>query len=104
MTEVRVGAFGEFPDGGVVRRDVGGHRIAIARIGDQLFAVGDRCTHAEASLSEGDVDAGACSIECPRHGASFSLETGAALTLPATKPVPVYAVRVADGDVMVEVR
>jgi 3-phenylpropionate/trans-cinnamate dioxygenase ferredoxin subunit len=63
-------------------------------MGNDLYAIGDRCSHAEASLAEGEVFDD--EVECPRHGASFSLNTGEALTLPATEPVPVYNVDVED--------
>ncbi|HUV10731.1 MAG TPA: Rieske 2Fe-2S domain-containing protein, partial [Acidimicrobiia bacterium] len=53
------------------------------------------------SLSEGDVWTEECEIECPKHGSTFSLTTGEAQTLPATKPIPVYEVRVDGDDVMV---
>lgn len=88
-------------DGHGIRIDVAGERIAVFRDGEQVYALGDRCSHAEASLSEGEVFDG--EIECPRHGAVFDLATGAAKSLPATRPVPTYGVRVRDGVVEVEV-
>ncbi|MBT8249372.1 MAG: non-heme iron oxygenase ferredoxin subunit [Acidimicrobiia bacterium] len=78
-----------------------GHRIAVFKIGDTFYALGDRCSHAEASLSEGEIWDGA--VECPRHGSAFDLETGQPNALPATKPVPSYAVIVEDGNVYLEV-
>jgi 3-phenylpropionate/trans-cinnamate dioxygenase ferredoxin subunit len=75
--------------------------VAVFRIGDGVHAVADRCSHAEASLSEGEVFGD--EVECPRHGAAFDLTTGRALTLPATKPVPVYATEVRDGNVFIEI-
>jgi len=54
---------------------------------------GDRCTHGDVSLSGGIVDPDECTLECPKHGSEFSLETGEALSLPALKPVPSYASR-----------
>jgi 3-phenylpropionate/trans-cinnamate dioxygenase ferredoxin subunit len=79
------------------RFDLDGHRIALVRIGDDFYAVGDRCSHADYSLSEGDVWEDECEIECPKHGSTFDLRTGEPQTLPATQPVPVYDVQV-DGD------
>ncbi len=64
--------------------------------------IGDRCTHQDFSLSEGEVDGDTCHIECWKHGSSFSLVTGQPDALPATRPVPVYAARVVDGRVLVE--
>lgn len=103
MADLRVCAFADLVDGGAQRFDTDGHRIALVRIGDAVYAIGDRCSHAEASLSEGEVDAESCTIECPKHGAIFSLATGDPESLPATRPVPSYVARVVDGDVYVEV-
>jgi 3-phenylpropionate/trans-cinnamate dioxygenase ferredoxin component len=77
--------------------DVDTHRIALVRIGDDFYALDDRCSHADYSLSEGDVWEDEREIECPKHGSTFSLITGEPRTLPATQPVAVYATRV-DGD------
>jgi len=92
----------ELVDGGARRFDVDGRALSVVRIGDNVYAIGDRCSHADVSLSGGEVDAEECSIECPKHGSGFSLETGEPLSLPALKPVPVYLVTVTDGVVEVE--
>jgi len=94
----------EIKPGTAKRFDVGEHRIAVVRIGDDFYALGDRCSHADYSLSEGDVWEDEREIECPKHGSTFSLETGKPKTLPATKPVPVYQVLVEGSDVVVELR
>ena len=60
------------------RFDVDGHRIAVVRIDDDLYAIGDRCTHQDISLSEGEVHTDEREIECWKHGSTFSLETGRA--------------------------
>ena len=91
----------ELVDGTGRRFDVDGHRLAVVRIGGDVYVIGDRCTHAEASLSEGEVDPDTCHIECWRHGSSFSLVTGQPDALPATRPVPVYEAAVVDGQVVV---
>lgn len=88
---------------GTARRfDVGSHRIALVRIGDQFYAVGDRCSHANFSLSEGEIWADEREIECPKHGSTFSLSTGEPQSLPATRAVPVFATRISDGAVFVD--
>ncbi|MCO6503388.1 MAG: bifunctional 3-phenylpropionate/cinnamic acid dioxygenase ferredoxin subunit [Acidimicrobiales bacterium] len=92
-----VGDIQSLPESKGVRFDVGDHRVAVFRIGEDVYAIGDRCSHAEASLSEGEVFD--CLVECPRHGSEFDLRTGQALSLPATKPVPVYPVSIEDGSV-----
>lgn len=97
----------EVDDGEARRFDVeaGGlvHQIAVIRLGDDLYALGDTCSHADYSLAEGEVDAEEGTIECWKHGSLFNLSTGEAETLPATRPVPVYDVGVEDGQVWLEV-
>jgi 3-phenylpropionate/trans-cinnamate dioxygenase ferredoxin subunit len=85
------------------RFDVAGQRIALVRTGDEFHAVGDRCSHENYSLAEGEVWVDEREIECPRHGSTFSLLTGSPCSLPATHPVAVYEVEIADGDVSVVV-
>lgn len=83
--------------------EVDGLRIALVRIGDDFYAIGDTCSHADFSLSEGDVWEDELEIECPKHGSTFSLTTGEPQTLPATQPVPVYELVVDADDVKVVV-
>ena len=68
------------------RFDVDGHRLCVVRIGDDFYVIGDTCSHADYSLSEGDVWEDEREIECPKHGSTFSLVTGEPQTLPATSP------------------
>lgn len=104
MTQsVRVCSSSELASGEVRRFDVAGHRVAVVRIDDDWYAVGDECSHADYSLSEGDVWAEDCELECPKHGSTFSLRTGEPQSLPATAAVPVYGVEVRDGEVLVVV-
>jgi 3-phenylpropionate/trans-cinnamate dioxygenase ferredoxin subunit len=93
----------QFPEGKAHRVEAGEHVIALVRIGDDLYAIGDRCSHQDISLSEGEVLADDQQLECWKHGSGFSLETGEPTSLPATRPVPVYDVRVVDGEVEVVV-
>jgi len=93
----RITSTASLPEGRGVLIEAGTHRIALFRVGDEVHAIGDRCSHAEASLSEGELFGE--EIECPRHGASFDLRTGQARSLPATKAVPVYQTKTEDGDV-----
>ena len=83
-----------------VRVTIGENRIAMFRVGDDVYAIGDRCSHAEASLAEGEV--WDLTVECPRHGSEFDLNTGEPRALPATVPVPVYPVSIEDGVVYLE--
>ena len=82
---------------------VDGKRVAVIRIGDDVYAVSDICSHADLSLSEGEVWAEEKSIECWRHGSRFDLLTGEPITLPATVPIPVFVARVIDSNVEIDV-
>ena len=99
-----VAKFDELEPGTATKVMVDGVAVAVVRIDDDLYAIGDRCSHADVSLSEGEVDPYDRHLECWKHGSRFSLATGEPDTLPATRPVPVYDVRVEDGEVIVEAR
>lgn len=103
MTARRLAALDDLADGGVERFEVDGRVLSVVRLGDDVYALGDRCSHADVSLSGGEVDPDECVLECPKHGSEFDLRTGEPLSLPATRPVPTYAVRVEGGDVYVDV-
>jgi len=101
MTEHVICALDELPPGTARRVEVDGHRIALIRCDDDVYAIGDRCTHADISLSEGEVMCDEREIECWKHGSTFSLETGEPQSLPATRPVPVYDARVQGNNIVV---
>jgi 3-phenylpropionate/trans-cinnamate dioxygenase ferredoxin subunit len=101
MSDVRVCAVEDVNPGTAHRFDVDGHRLCVVNIGGDFYVIGDECSHADYSLSEGDVWEDEREIECPAHGSTFSLVTGEPQTLPATRPVPIYAVRVDGDDVIV---
>jgi 3-phenylpropionate/trans-cinnamate dioxygenase ferredoxin subunit len=84
-----------------VRIEKNGESICVARVGDQVFAVNDICSHSDASLSEGDITD--FKIECWLHGAEFDLRTGEALTPPAVAPIKTYSVTVDGDSVTVEI-
>lgn len=103
MTAQVVCSLDELPSGTARRVEVNGTALAVVRIGDDVYAVGDRCSHADVSLSEGEVHTDTCQLECIKHGSAFSLVTGQPDTLPATQPVPVYVARVENGQIFVDV-
>jgi 3-phenylpropionate/trans-cinnamate dioxygenase ferredoxin subunit len=103
MPETRLCAVDDLAPGEAKRFDVGKTKVALVRIEDAFYAVGDTCTHQKISLSEGEVHAKRLEIECWKHGSCFSLVDGTPHALPATKPVPVYAVRIDGNDVIVEI-
>lgn len=99
MTRTRICRLDDLPESGGLKVDIASTPVAVFRVGGAAYALADRCSHAEASLSEGEVFG--LEVECPRHGAVFDLATGEALSLPATRPVAVYRTLVEDGDVFV---
>src|SRR3546814_12222194 len=76
---------------------IGGIAIAVVRVDDDVYAINDRCSHQNISLSEGEVLCEERQLECWKHGSAFSLVDGEPHALPATKPVAVYQARVVDG-------
>lgn len=101
MSDVRVEAFEAMREGTPYRVECGATPVVAVRIGEEVFALHDRCSHADFALSDGMVWMNNCTIECPKHGASFSLQTGEACSLPATRPVPTVRTEIRDGDVWV---
>jgi 3-phenylpropionate/trans-cinnamate dioxygenase ferredoxin subunit len=84
-------AFDSLVEGKPVAIDHNGVTVCVARVGDEVFAIEDTCTHSEASLSEGEITG--TKIECWLHGAEFDLRTGEALTSPATAPLKTFSVK-----------
>jgi nitrite reductase/ring-hydroxylating ferredoxin subunit len=83
-----------------------GHPILLVRAGEDVFAVGNLCTHQGAPLDKGVVKiAGSVrTVTCPAHGSMFRLDDGKVMRPPATKPVPVYDVKVEGGRILVRLR
>jgi len=76
--------------------------VAIVRVGEDVFALRDVCSHAEVALSEGEVYDN--TIECWLHGSCFDLRTGKPTNPPATQPVPTYRVKIEGDDVYVSLK
>ncbi len=98
---VKVAAASELPDRGLTAVEADGEKIVLATTGDGgLYALQDRCSHADFTLSDGQILDGD-RIECQYHGAKFDLKSGRAVALPAIRPVKTYDVRVDGDDVLV---
>jgi 3-phenylpropionate/trans-cinnamate dioxygenase ferredoxin subunit len=99
---VRVCSVADLPTVGAVQADIGGQLVAVVRdsAGD-IHAIDDTCSHANVSLSEGDVEG--AEVECWLHGSRFDLRSGKPTGLPATTPIAVYPVKIDGGDVFVSV-
>jgi nitrite reductase/ring-hydroxylating ferredoxin subunit len=85
---------------------IDGETVLVLRAADQVFAIGNQCTHQGAGLDRGvvKISGSVKAVTCPAHGSMFNLETGKVMRPPATKPVPVYDVKVEDGHVFVRTR
>jgi 3-phenylpropionate/trans-cinnamate dioxygenase ferredoxin subunit len=101
-----VAGVADMPEGKPVRVALDGDPVLLLMTDDQVFAIGNQCTHQGAGLDRGVVKiAGSVrTVTCPAHGSTFNLETGKVMRPPATKPVPVYDVKVEDGRVFVRPR
>jgi 3-phenylpropionate/trans-cinnamate dioxygenase ferredoxin component len=80
-----------------------GTKIGVFNCDGTLHAIEDRCSHDDGPLAEGEFDAGACTVECPRHGSLFDLASGRPKTLPAYAPVRTFATAVVDDTIVLEV-
>lgn len=103
MTSFDIGALDDFELGVPRQLHVADRVLVAVRIDETVYVLDDRCSHEEFSLSDGEVDVESAEIECARHGAMFRLSDGAALTLPATRPVGHYDVREQSGRLEVEI-
>ncbi|MEP7036090.1 MAG: non-heme iron oxygenase ferredoxin subunit [Actinomycetota bacterium] len=99
---VLVCAVNDLPTVGAVQAEISGKLVAIVRdSAGVIHAIDDTCSHANVSLSEGDVED--TSVECWLHGSRFELRSGKPIGLPATVPIAVYPVKIDGGDVFVSV-
>ncbi|MBO8190809.1 non-heme iron oxygenase ferredoxin subunit [Streptomyces oryzae] len=98
---VKAASLSELEENTPLRVELGGVPVSLVKTEGEVFAINDICSHANVSLSEGDVED--CTIECWLHGSRFDLRTGKPSGLPATRPVPVYPVKIEGDDVLVSV-
>ena len=103
-TTITVCPAGELGEGEKRIIEADGLMIGVFRCaGGELFAIEDRCSHDDGPLAEGEFDAAACTVECPRHGSLFDVRNGRPKTLPAYQPVETFEVREEDGEIKLEV-
>ncbi len=98
----RVAGEGEIADGAARMVYFAGEQVALVRSGGRLYAVANRCSHANASLADGTVTDS--ELTCPSHGSTFDLATGEPTCGPANRPVVTYGVRSQDGGIWVSRR
>ena len=97
---ITVAKVGELAPGNWRRIDADGAQIVVFNLGGVYYAIEDVCTHDGGQLTGGTVEGE--EIVCPRHGARFSIRTGAALTAPAYEPTAKFPVRVENGEIQVK--
>lgn len=98
----RVARLSEIPDPGRLVVEIDDQLVVLLHVSGDVFAIDDVCTHDGGPLSEGELDDH--TIACPRHGAKFDIRSGAALTMPATRPTKVHEVKVDGDDILVRMR
>ncbi len=96
---IEVCPLAELPPGEVAVVTTAQGRIAVFNADGELYALADRCSHADAYLSDGWLEG--CEVECPLHGATFDVRTGQPTGPPAAAPVQVYPVHIRNGLVFV---
>ena len=89
----------EIPDGDMKQVVVAGDLVGLYRVGEDVYAISDICTHEEAYLTDGEFEPDELEVECPLHGSRFNVATGEVRILPATRPVGTYEVKV-EGDLI----
>jgi 3-phenylpropionate/trans-cinnamate dioxygenase ferredoxin subunit len=103
LAELVVAPVEDLPPGQVKIVSAGEISVGVYNLDGDFYAIEDRCSHDDGPLCEGEFDPETGVAICPRHGASFDIRSGRALTLPAYEPVETFSVRVEDGLVRVEV-
>jgi 3-phenylpropionate/trans-cinnamate dioxygenase ferredoxin subunit len=101
MTRIFVCNSNELADGQVRKVDGPLASVAVFNVGGSLYAVNDRCSHGNASMSEGYIEDDA-TVECPLHAARFCLKTGQALCQPATEPLRTFPIILQDGQIYID--
>jgi nitrite reductase/ring-hydroxylating ferredoxin subunit len=103
MPYVKVAERSKLVTGERVVHEERGHEILVLALDDEIYAIGNVCSHDEVWLDDGILHPESCEIECPMHAGRFDLRTGAATHEPAETPVPSYPVRVDGDDILIDI-
>lgn len=112
--DVRVGTVEEVRAEGCRIVDVGGRPVGVISVGEEFYAVSDRCPHMGASMCTGSLSGTLVAaaphelvygrddrvLRCPWHGWEFDLETGRSLLEPRRYGLRTFEVSTRDGDVV----
>ena len=96
---VKVAQVSEIKPGEMIAVEVDSEQVLLANVDGNIHAVDDICSHAYASLSEGDLNGE--EVECPLHGGSFNVTTGTPVNPPVSEPIRVYRVQIDGDDILV---
>ncbi|MBO1110847.1 Rieske 2Fe-2S domain-containing protein [Bordetella petrii] len=97
---IRAADYADVPEEDTLGVAVGDLPICLYRLGAEIFATDNKCTHGDADLSEGLIQDG-CEIECPLHEGRFDIRSGKAVSAPCTEDLRSYPARVEDGVVYI---
>ena len=100
MAWQRVAAVSELTEGFPMGVSVAGYEVCLLAWQGKIFAIDDVCSHAEATLSDGEQQGPI--LECPRHGGQFDIRTGRAVHYPAFAPVATYPTKIEEGAIYVD--
>jgi nitrite reductase/ring-hydroxylating ferredoxin subunit len=96
-----VARLSEMDDGGMKQVTLDDEPVGLYRIGADVYALTDICTHEHAYLTEGDFESEDHEVECPLHGSRFDVRDGSVRILPATKPAKTYPVKIEGDEVLI---
>lgn len=91
----------DLAEGAMVGVTAGEQAILLARVGGEIYAIHDICSHFHTNLSGGELIPDQCAVQCPLHDSCFDLRTGVPMEPPAEDPVETYAVKIEDGLILV---
>ena len=97
---VKIARIEDIPPGGRLFYEFAEETVLVVNVDGRFYCIADLCTHDNGPLENGDLLG--CEITCPRHGARFDVRTGAVLSLPATRPIPTYPVKIENGDIYIQ--
>jgi 3-phenylpropionate/trans-cinnamate dioxygenase ferredoxin subunit len=96
---IRVASTSEIPEGKMKKVPVGPQQVLVSNVKGKYYAIGNICTHLGGSLDRGVLEGH--EVQCPLHGSRFDVTSGEVKRGPATRPEPVYDIKVEAGSILV---
>ena len=101
MSRLKVASLSQIKEGEMIAVDTSAGSIAVTRIGNEICAFQNVCTHDDNPLDDGKIEGE--EVICPRHGARFNIRTGAVCRMPATSDIEVYPAHLSGEDVFLDI-